>query len=1161
MRASRALAILLAIAIPATAVAQRRERGGTTTSSSSTTVGTSSPRSTVEGFQEPTAERTVSTEPELETATSRRGQEDDEETTDNLEETLYLRERPDAIGEAAHEWQNEEITRLLHEREGLVVERRDQAIQLLEEFVREEPETAVEMPDALLRLAELRWELARANYLTAYAAWQQVPEENRGAEPIVDYTPAIALYDRILTQHRGYDRYDFVLYMKAYALTETGNLPGALDLYRQILREFPQSRFVPDAHMALAESDFANMNYEAALPEFEAVMQFRDSDLYDMALFKSAWCLWRMGQTQNAALRFRQVLDLGRDRGHLSSAQRRRLRDLQSEALDYLIQVFTEDESNTPRDVFRFLQEIGGEQYAERVLTRLALTYMDQARYDFGIQAYELLLEMSPADARAPNWQQQIAAGYAAVDDGPHTLEALTALADNYLPGGPWAQQQTDPDAVTDAAARVERAIRVRAMRWHELGQRNDLRSRFEQAAAGYALYLAHFPDGEHSYDLHFYRAEILFHRLEQYPEAGAEYLAAARLNPTGQYTRDSLYNAIGAFEHVRETQLAACTAARGTATPPTPPARPATTGTGTATHTVNCAATTAPTPAPTATATATPTATSTTAATSADDAAGSETPAAEDPCAETDNDRHFSEAIELYVQYFPNDPDIPEILFRQGHLYYDRAIYDPAVRLFGQLLERYPQSDYAHDAGELILDSFNRAADFGNIETWARRLKSAPAFQSAESQQRLDTLILQAAFARGEQLACQNDHHGAAAAYQHAADEFPNDPRARQALYNAGIELQRAGDLTGASGVYDHLVDRYPGSTEGALGAWNAAQMYESIAQFRDAARFYEAYGTRFPEGEHGADALYNAVVLRLAAEDWDAAVDAATSFLRRFPQHESAGEVTFMQARAHEGAHRWQDAARIYTDYARASRNPDRDVEAQTRLAMVLIQAGDREGADRALQQAVRQGRGSLRRLGATGHYFLAQARYMQGEAILARFEAIQIAGDIDGLSDRLRQKSNLLRDASEAFADVVQFHVAEWVTAALFQIGRSYELFASQLRDFPIPEGLSEEEDQAYRDQLGTFIVPIEEQALEAYQGGYQTAIDLHIFNTWTAQLHEGLTRLNDVEFPPLREVGAELDEGAALPLPAPLDGLRRGTGGESPPTPPTSGGSAH
>ncbi len=1122
-RRLRVAAALLAIAVvPSSALAQRHDRPG------------ASPTTPV-GFQDPTAEHTVTTDDELDTSTSRsaRDASDEGDATESLEDTLYLRERPDAIGEAAHAWQNEEIDRLLHEREGLVVERRTQAIQLLEEFVREEPEAAAEMPDALLRLAELRWELARSEYLTSFAAWQAVPEANRGVEPVVRYGPAIELYDRILTRHRDFDRYDFVLYMKAYALTETDNLPGALELYRQILREFPQSRFVPDAHMALAESDFGNMAYEAALPEFEAVMQYRDSDLFDMALFKSAWCLWRMGQTQGAALRFRQVLDLGRDRGHLSAAQRRRLRDLQSEALDYLIQVFTEDESNTPRDVFRFLQEIGGEQYAERVLTRLALTYMDQARYDFGIQAYELLLEMSPADPRAPTWQQQIAAGYAAVDDGPHTLEALTALADNYLPGGRWATQQTDPDAVADAATRVERAIRVRAMRWHELGQRNNLASRFQQASDGYALYLAHFPDGEHSYDLHFFRAEILFHRLEQYPEVGAEYLAAARLRPDGQYTRDSLYNAIGAFEHVREAQLATCTASRGATPTPTPPPRaPAST---TAAATVVC----------TASASATATASA-----SATDAA---TPAAEDPCAETDNDRHFSEAIELYVQYFPNDPDIPEILFRQGHLYYDRGIYDPAVRLFGQLLERYPQSDYAHDAGELILDSFNRAADFSNIETWARRLKNAPAFQTAESQARLDTLILQAAFARGEQLACQNDHHGAAEAYQHAADEFPNDPRARQALFNAGSELQRAGDLNGASGVYDHLVDRYPGSTEGALGAWNAAQMYESIAQFRDAARFYEAYGTRFPEGEHGADALYNAVVLRLAAEDWDAAVSAATQFLQRFPHHDSAGEVTFMQARAHASAHRWQDAARIYTEYARASRNPDRDVEAQTRLAEVLIQAGDREGADRALTAAVRGGQAALRRLTAPGHYFLAQARYMQGEAILARFEAVQIAGDIDGLSARLQQKSRLLRDASEAFADVVSFHVAEWVTAALFQIGRSYEVFATQLRDFPIPPGLSEDEDQAYRDQLGTFIVPIEEQALEAYQGGYQTAIDLHIFNRWTAQLHEGLTRLNDVEFPPLREAGAELDEGAALPLPLPLDGLRRGAAAESAPAP--------
>ncbi len=925
--------------------------------------------------------------------------------------------------------------------------------------------------------------------------------------------------------------------MKAFALTELGQIEGALALYRRILTEFPESRFVPDAHMALAETSFSDEQWQPALAEFEQVLNYRDSELYDMALFKSAWCLWRLGRTTDAATRFRQVLDLGRGRARLSAAQRRRLRDLQDEALDYLIQIFTEDESNSPRDLSAFLTEIGAERYTQRVLTRLSVTYMDQGRFDYGIEAYRILLEMSPGDERAPQWQQQIAAGYAAMDDTEHTLEELTRLADNYLPGGPWAIQQTDPEVVSNAEARVERALRVRSMRWHELGQRDDARRRFEEADRGYELYLAHFPESEHAYDLRFYRAEILFHRLERYPDAGAEYLAAARARPDGEHTRDALYNAIGAFERVREVQLEECTRTRGTATP---------TASGAATTGAATAARPAASPAATPAAAPAGTPAATEVANPAAEGDPNETAETDDPCGETANDRSFSEAIELYVELFPDDPDLPEILFRQGRLYYDRGIYDPAVRLFGQLLERFPNSEYAHDAGELILDSFNRAADYGNIETWARRLKSAPAFASAEAQARLDGLILQAVFARGEQLAGRGEHAAAAEAFERAATEFPNDPRARQALYNAGLERQQAGDVSGAAGVYDRLAERYPGSSEGALGAWNGAQMFESIAQFADAAHFYELYGERFPSGEHAVDALYNAVVLRLAAGDSGAAVRDAELFVTRNPRHELADEVIFLRARAHAEAEQWTEAARVYRDYidSHGRNDIDRVVEAGARLGDVLRSSGDAEGAAAAFAAANRTGRGSLRRLGPSGKYYLAQARFRIAEAILARYEAIAIAGPMDGLGARLRQKSELLAEAARAFAEVVELNVAEWVTAALFQIGRSYELYASALRDFEIPPNLTEEEEQAYYDQLGMAIVPIEERALEAYEGGYTRAIELGIYNEWTARLREGLTRLNDVAYPPLREAGIATTDGTALPIPGALDGLRRG-----------------
>ena len=1066
----------------------------------------------VSRFQDPADERAVEA-PEGDAD----DEEDPEEVPEQLEERLYLRERPDALGAAARAYQDERLASLLAERERWVVERRDRAIGLLEQFIRAEPETAAEMPDALMRLAELRWEKARVDYLRAFAAWQEVPERNRGPAPSPDYRDSMTLYDRILQRHATYERVDLVLYMKAYAHVEKGETDQALALYQKILVEHPSSRFVPDAHFALAESRFAAAEWPGALAEFEEVMEHRESELFDISLFKSAWALWRLGRTQEAALRFRRVLDLGRGRGPMSAAQRRRLRELQDEALDYLIQVFIEDENNTAADVFAFLEEIGGERYANQVLIRLSDTFMGQSRYERAIEAYELLLEMDPMAREAPKYHREIASARAQLGEPQLTIEAMATLAATYGPDSPWATQQGDPERTARERERTERMIRRQAMRWHELGQRERQKPLLENAVALYEVYLEHFGDMEAAYEVSFYRGEVLFHRLERYPEAGEAYLLAARRNPQGRFTKDALYNAIGAFERVRETEVAECS---GEGTPTSAPATD---------------------PEPVGDAPEEP-------------AEGSAPPAATACEGETANDRKFSRAIALYVQLFPDDPDLPEILFRQGRLYYDRSIYDPAVRLFGQLLERFPQSQYAAPAGELILDSFNRAQDYANIESWARRLKGAPAFDDAQSQRRLDSLILMAIFKVGEQLAVRGAHADAAAAYLRAADEFPEDGRAPEALFNAGVAHQAAGDLEGADAAYTRLIDRHPGTEVGATGAWAGAQMYESIAQFRDAARFYRSYAGAFPSGEKAADAHYNAVLLLVTAGEYDQAVEVGREYVRKYPRRPETDDVYFFIGRAQEGAEDFGEAAETYRDYVRRSRNDDRKVEAQTRMGQVLMRAGDRAGADRALAAAVRTASRS-RRLD-DGRYYAAQARYLQGERVLAEYEAIQIAGDPGGLRGRLERKSELLQRAALVYADVVQMGVAEWVSASLFQIGRSYELFAEAMRAFELPEGLSEDEEQVYLDQLAMFIIPMEERALEAFEGGYQKAIELRIFNDWTAQLHEALTRLNDVQYPPLRETGGDLVQAPPLPMPEPLDGLRRG--GDGPSSAPTEGG---
>src|SRR6202049_2726796 len=113
----------------------------------------------------------------------------------------------------------------------------------------------------------------------------------------------------------------------------------------------------------------------------------------------------------------------------------------------------------------------------------------------------------------------------------------------------------------------------------------------------------------------------------------------------------------------------------------------------------------------------------------------------------ETEADKKYAEALDLYAQFYPNDPQLPAMFYRQGRYYFDNGSYDLAVKIWGMLLEKFPNSEQSRDAGESILESFGRAKNYENIETWARRLKALPSFSAPKAQEKLDALIVVAVF------------------------------------------------------------------------------------------------------------------------------------------------------------------------------------------------------------------------------------------------------------------------------------------------------------------------------------------------------------------------------------------------------------------------------
>ena len=61
---------------------------------------------------------------------------------------------------------------------------------------------------------------------------------------------------------------------------------------------------------------------------------------------------------------------------------------------------------------------------------------------------------------------------------------------------------------------------------------------------------------------------------------------------------------------------------------------------------------------------------------------------------------------------------------------------------------------------------------------------------------------------------------------------------------------------------------------------------------------------------------------------------------------------------------------------------------------------------------------------------------------------------------------------------------------------------------------------------KQQIDEFVVPIEERSLDAYENGWKKAIELGIYNQWTAKMREALGRLNGELYPPFKEIGFDV-----------------------------------
>ena len=118
-----------------------------------------------------------------------------------------------------------------------------------------------------------------------------------------------------------------------------------------------------------------------------------------------------------------------------------------------------------------------------------------------------------------------------------------------------------------------------------------------------------------------------------------------------------------------------------------------------------------------------------------------------------------------------------------------------------------------------------------------------------------------------------------------------------------------------------------------------------------------------------------------------------------------------------------------------------------------------------------------------------------------------------------------------AEKVYLAVVDFDDLEWATAALYRVGEVYDEFAEALRDARRPPGVTRRGSEQYRDALDVYVVDIQEKAVERFGAGYKKAIEMQVYDEYTAKIREALGRLAASKFPP-EQRGARAACGSAI-----------------------------
>ncbi len=418
-----------------------------------------------------------------------------------------------------------------------------------EEYLANYPDSRF-ISDVLVRLAQLYYDIDNLHHSERQALAgieEYIPE---------DYSKSIYLYQQVLNEHPGSEVEDIALYSLGYCMESMMDFEGAMDNYRNLLEQYPQSLLASECNIRVGNFYFDILEYDSALVYYQNVLDYPGSspNLFQHGLYKLGWTLYLTKNFRNSIATFAYLLEDDRTIDSLGIRRRGDIRIL-NETREYLAYDFlemTDRSASAVATAVMFLDSFDDSVTTVDVLNQMALISQEMTDWQTSIEAYNAILDENPLNADAPLYQVKIAQAYEELGEFALAARARDELIANYGVDSEWYNWMGEESAIAVAdslrGSSFEDAIQYYLEQTVISKDDPVVLSQVNEALIErIGAYLQQYPASNRTYEYRFHLGDAYYH-TGQYVEAGDMYYLVSLDSSSFQRQEDAFNNAFSSY-------------------------------------------------------------------------------------------------------------------------------------------------------------------------------------------------------------------------------------------------------------------------------------------------------------------------------------------------------------------------------------------------------------------------------------------------------------------------------------------------------------------------------------------------------------------------------------------------------------------------------------